>query len=137
MLLAPRDGRVLDVEATLDALADAVFTGSAEAAAAFVPRPAPPTTNAVRVAGAIDIGTVLGSAESLVRGDDPTRTHNLRLTARRLDGVLILPGAGFDARAELAELYELGRFRPGRAAEGAVDPIEPRSHRCCAHFTPR
>jgi len=121
-VLAPKEGRVLDVEGTLDALADAVYRGRGAAQARLIVRPAP--TTSLPLPTAIDITSVLGRAESALLDADPTRTHNLRVAARGLDGTLIAPGHRLDVRAQLAEPIAALRFRPGPVVIGTPDAIE-------------
>jgi vancomycin resistance protein YoaR len=94
---APSAGRVLDVEATLDAIEDAVFHGRAQAQAVVHMRDAEPTCTADKV----ELGGVLGSFESEQAADDAARRALLTQLARALDGALIAPGSVFDFKAQV------------------------------------
>lgn len=116
--LPARTGRTLDVEGTLDALADAVFHGRDAATARFFVRH--PAGDAAKSDGPLALAGLHGSFESTFSEGDRIRAHNLRAAARSLDGALVAPGQVFDFRAQIAEAIATGRFRPG-----AVVPDEP------------
>ena len=118
----PQPGRTLDVEGTLDRLADAVFRGHRSLQARFIVQPAPETPLATR--SIVDLGSVLGRGESTLLEDDPTRAHNLRVAARALDGTLIAPTQRLDVREQLNAWLAAGRFRTGPVMLGAADPVE-------------
>jgi vancomycin resistance protein YoaR len=91
-----RAGRALDVEATLDALQDAVFRGlpSATAVVRSGSEQSPP------VVDKFDVKAVLGSFESEQAPDDAVRRQLLGQLARALDGTLLAPGQVFDFKAQ-------------------------------------
>lgn len=116
-----RPGRKLDVQATLDALEDAVFRGE-QSVRAKVSVTQPPRHSATR--GKLDLSTTLGSFESSVDAPDRTRMHNLASAARRLDGVLIEPGEIFDLRAMLGDVRGESPFRLAPVQPRDGDPLE-------------
>ena len=101
-VLAPRAGRQLDVQGTLDALADAIFLGRSKVSAKLIePSPA---RSSFEPGSIVDVSGNLGSFESSTDHNDAPRSHNLEAAARKLDGALIAPGETFDVAAELGPL---------------------------------
>lgn len=94
-LVPETSGRLLDVDATLRALRDAVHTGETGAKAVFELRS--PKRVAAQL-GDVKFDAVLGWFETKYnRGDKyQARTFNLRLAASKLDGTVLLPGETFD-----------------------------------------
>ncbi|HEX5655696.1 MAG TPA: VanW family protein [Polyangiales bacterium] len=92
----PSPGRQLDVEATLDALQDAVFRGNTVVTPVVRALPAEPSLAFEQV----DLQAVLGSFESDAAPDDAARRQLLTQIARALDGALIAPGAVLDFAAQ-------------------------------------
>jgi vancomycin resistance protein YoaR len=93
----PRPGRALDVEATLDALQDAVFRGKTHVTPvlrAVAPESAPTLDK-------VDVRGVLGSFESDQAPDDAARRLLLTQIVHALDGALIAPGAELDFAAQV------------------------------------
>jgi vancomycin resistance protein YoaR len=88
-------GLELDVDATLEAIDDALGRGELSAEARFVELL--PKRRASQL-GAVDFSRVLGSFETNYnRGEQAQdRTYNLRLAASKLDGTVLLPGEVFD-----------------------------------------
>ena len=121
-VIAPQPGRTLDVEGTLDALADAVYRGSSTVAARFRVQPAPAAPLAPH--SVVDVSEVLGRGESALLDDDPTRAHNLRTAVRAVDGTLLAGAQPLDLRAQLSAWRVAGRFRAGPVIVGAPDAIE-------------
>jgi vancomycin resistance protein YoaR len=116
-----RNGRRLDVHATLDALDQAIFRGRGTVDAKVVTLT--PTT-AWTPAGPVDVSTTLGSFESSAAEADRARIANLAGVARRLDGTLLGPGEVFDLRALLGETRGLPPFRTGKVSERDGDPLD-------------
>lgn len=86
-----RDGRALDVSASLDAIAasarpSAVFTLSFTRSAPKIADDALP---------AVDVSQILGSYETSFRGRAGPREVNIRRAAKLLDGIVVAPGAPF------------------------------------------
>jgi vancomycin resistance protein YoaR len=110
-LIPARPGRALDVQATLDALEDAMFRGLREVRAVV-------RTLEVQQAPASkpDARAVLGSFESEQAPDDAARRLNLTQLARALDGALLAPGAVFDLRAQLGLARGVPPLRTGPVA---------------------
>ncbi|HEY6882180.1 MAG TPA: VanW family protein, partial [Polyangiales bacterium] len=93
----PVDGRVLDVQATLDVLQDAVFRGKRRVSAVVrVVR-----AQAAPALGTLDLEAVLGSFASEQAPDDAARRLLLGQIAHALDGALVVPGAEFDFKAQV------------------------------------
>ncbi len=88
-------GLELDVDATLEAIDDALGRGELTAEARFMELL--PRRRASQL-GAVDFSRVLGSFETNYnRGEQAQdRTYNLRLAASKLDGTVLLPGEVFD-----------------------------------------
>lgn len=88
-------GRLLDVDATLAALRQAIAAGETKATAAFESRA--PKRVAAQL-GDVKFDAVLGWFETKYnRGEKyEARTFNLRLAASKLDGTVLLPGETFD-----------------------------------------
>lgn len=89
------DGRLLDVDRTLDNLEQTLQRGARTVPIAFEARPA-----ARRAAdlGQVELDEVLGYFETSYDRSDraAARTYNLRLAASKLDGYVLLPGETFD-----------------------------------------
>jgi vancomycin resistance protein YoaR len=88
-------GLELDVDATLEAIDNALGRGELSAEARFMELS--PRRRASEL-GAVDFSRVLGSFETNYnRGEQAQdRTYNLRLAASKLDGTVLLPGEVFD-----------------------------------------
>lgn len=116
-----RSGRRLDVQATLDALDDAVFRGSTTVRA-VVSELAPDPTEALR--NKVDVSNLLGSYESNAEAPDRTRIANLAAAARKLDGALIAPSAIFDLRAALGPVRGDPKFITGPVLDREGDALD-------------
>ncbi len=92
----PSPGRRVDVQATLDALEDAVFHGHTHVAP--VVRSVPPAS--APALAKVDLEGVLGSFESEQAPDDAARRALLGQITKALDGALIAPGAELDFAAQ-------------------------------------
>jgi len=117
-----RSGRRLDVQATLDALDDAVYRGTSSVRA--VVSELAPATSSLPTRGKVDVSSLLGSFESNAVSPDRARIANLAAAARRLDGLLIAPGETFDLRALLGSVRGDSRFMVGPVHERDGDPLD-------------
>ncbi|MEM9073734.1 MAG: VanW family protein [Myxococcota bacterium] len=114
-IVPEQHGRSVDVWATLDALHD-VFASRAEHVDVAIGR-----TEATRTRGELDgavFDTVLGSFDTPYNGNDRDRTHNLRVAARKIDGVVLLPGEVFDYNEVVGERNQVNGFRPATVIAG-------------------
>ncbi|MDB4990105.1 MAG: Vancomycin B-type resistance protein VanW, partial [Myxococcaceae bacterium] len=102
-VIAAVGGQKLDVQATLDALASAIFDGATRIRAPLLAVAPPPSRFAAPAV--LDVSRVLGSFESAAADDLPARRQALERAARELDGALIAPGEVFDVRGHLGVLH--------------------------------
>jgi vancomycin resistance protein YoaR len=108
-LVPEQKGFALDVHATLDAVAAAVLHGRTRVVAPVL------RSGVTRTRAALenrDFSAVLGSFESRYNGLDVDRTFNLRVAARHVDGVVLMPGEVFDFNRLVGERSEANGFRP-------------------------
>jgi vancomycin resistance protein YoaR len=112
-----RDGRVLEVHATLDALGDALREGRSEVRA--VVRRAPARRNTRDLRG-LRMDAVLGSYETRYNTLEEARdrTFNLQVAASKIDGLVVLPGETFDFNQAVGERSEANGFRPAPVIAG-------------------
>jgi vancomycin resistance protein YoaR len=108
-VLPEQPGLALDVHGTLDALTSAVLHGQRQLAARVLKREVARTRAALEK---LDFSSVLGSFESRYNGLDSDRTFNLRVAARHVDGVVLMPGEVFDFNRLVGERSEANGFRP-------------------------
>lgn len=108
-LLPEKPGVALDLHGTLDELASAVLHGRRQLSARILKRSVTRTRAALEK---LDFSTVLGSFESRYNGLDADRTFNLRVAARHVDGVVLMPGEVFDFNRLVGERSEANGFRP-------------------------
>ncbi|HEX6246136.1 MAG TPA: VanW family protein, partial [Polyangiales bacterium] len=102
-------GLALDVHGTLDVLARAIFHGETRVAARVL-KTSPRRTRAA-ITG-LRFEAVLGSFESRYNTLDTDRSFNLRVAARHVDGVVLMPGDEFDFNRIVGERSEANGFRP-------------------------
>ncbi len=114
-IIPEQAGLTLDVHGTLDALADAIFRGHTTVQARLIETPAQHTAGDLR---ALDFSQVLGSFETRYNGQDAARTYNLRVAARHLDGVVVMPDEVLDFNAIVGERSEANGFRPATVIAG-------------------
>lgn len=119
---APRTGQQLDVQATLDALDEAIFVGGAKVSAKVVERR--PSPSSFQPGAIVDVSGNLGSFESLADQNDAPRLHNLEAAARKLDGALLAPQETFDVAAELGPLRKGRDFVLGGVSLEEGDLLE-------------
>lgn len=111
------DGRALDVWATLDGLDQAMREG--RESAAIVTETTRPRRTTEQLARA-NIGAVLGVFETPYNGsgDAAERTHNLRVSASKIDGLVLLPGEVFDYNEVVGERSLANGFKPATVIAG-------------------
>jgi vancomycin resistance protein YoaR len=102
-------GLALDVHGTLDLLARAIFHGQTRLAARVLKTPPARTRKGLE---ALSFDAVLGSFESRYNTLDADRSFNLRVAARHVDGVVLMPGDEFDFNRVVGERSEANGFRP-------------------------
>jgi vancomycin resistance protein YoaR len=108
-LIPEQQGRALDVHGTLDELAAAVFHGRTHVAARVSKSNVTRTREALQN---LDFSSTLGSFESRYNALDQDRSFNLRVAARHVDGVVLMPGEIFDFNRIVGERSEANGFRP-------------------------
>jgi len=114
-IIEEQRGLSLDVQATLDILANAVFSGATEIHAVVVHADVSRTKRELEN---LSFSQVLGSFETRYNTLDSDRSYNLRTAARHVDGVVLLPGETFDFNAIVGERSEANGFRPAPVIAG-------------------
>ncbi len=113
VLLAPhREGRSVDVEATLDALEAAIRSPDQRVATVVVNRVNPPVT-AQATAQELGITALITQATTYFRGSSAARLTNIRVAAERFHGVLVPPGGVFSFNEFLGDVTEASGFTEG------------------------
>jgi vancomycin resistance protein YoaR len=107
-IIPEQNGLLLDVHGSLDRLSAALLTGAIKIDAALV-KTAPARTRAALEG--IDVEAVLGSFETRYNTLDSDRSFNLRVAARHVDGIVLLPGDEFDFNRIVGERSEANGFR--------------------------
>ena len=115
VVVPDQEGRRLDVWATLDALDSALRTGAEEVDVTVIRTAARRTDE--ELAGA-RFDTLLGSFETPYNGMARERTHNLRVAARKVDGLVLMPGERWDFNERLGERSLANGFRPATVIAG-------------------
>lgn len=112
-----RAGRALDVWATLDRVAEALATDARHVAVVVETRT--PLRTADELAHA-DVSTVVGEFETPYNGsgDAAERTHNLRVAASKIDGLVLMPGETFDFNGVVGERSLANGFKPAPVIAG-------------------
>ncbi len=110
-----QEGRKLDVWATLDAL-DAGLRSGAEEIEVVVLRTAARRTDEELEGARFD--TLLGSFQTPYNGMARDRTHNLRVAARKVDGLVLMPGETFDFNDHVGERSLANGFKPATVIAG-------------------
>ncbi len=110
-----QQGLALDVQATLDRLANAVFSGQSQLEAVVI-RTA--VTRTAKDLAQLDFAAVLGTFETRYNTLDSDRSYNLRVAARHIDGVVLMPGEVFDFNAIVGERSEVNGFRSAPVIAG-------------------
>ncbi|MCB9599556.1 MAG: VanW family protein [Sandaracinus sp.] len=116
-VIAEREGRVLDAWTTLDRVADAFATNATRVEVA-IERRAPHRT--ARELAHADVATVMGEFETPYNGsgDAAERTHNLRVAASKIDGLVLMPGEVFDFNGVVGERSLANGFKPATVIAG-------------------
>lgn len=110
-----QEGRKLDVWATLDALDAALRTGGEEVDVAVLRTAARRTDEELEGAR---FDTLLGSFQTPYNGLARDRTHNLRVAARKVDGLVLMPGETFDFNEHVGERSLANGFKPATVIAG-------------------
>jgi vancomycin resistance protein YoaR len=117
-IIPEQNGMSLDVHGSLDVLTRVILLGENQFEAALV-KTAPARTRAAL--HDLDVEGVLGSFESRYNTLDSDRSFNLRVAARHVDGIVLLPGDEFDFNRIVGERSEANGFRPAPViADGEV-----------------
>ena len=119
-LVPEQNGRLLDVDATLGAIEDALARGEAKVKVVFEERK--PKRVAAQL-GAVAFDDILGYFET--RYDRSARfqarSYNLRLAASKLDGQVLLPGEEFDFNETVGPRDETNGYKVAKViAEGEL-----------------
>jgi vancomycin resistance protein YoaR len=117
-IIPEQSGMSLDVHGSLDQLSSLILTGGQKLEAAVMKTTPARTRSALRD---VNVEAVLGSFESRYNTLDSDRSFNLRVAARHVDGVVLLPGDEFDFNRVVGERSEANGFRPAPViADGEV-----------------
>jgi vancomycin resistance protein YoaR len=108
-IIPEQNGLSLDVHGSLDLLATAILNGATKLDAAVVKTTAARTRT---VLNDLDVEAVIGSFETRYNTLDSDRSFNLRVAARHVDGIVLLPGDTFDFNRIVGERSEANGFRP-------------------------
>lgn len=109
-VLAERRGVSLDAHATLDAVEEALFEGRDRVEAAVRTTEASHTAAQIR---SLDMSQSLGRFETRYSTleKDRDRSFNLKVAARAVDGLVVMPGETFDFNGVVGERSEANGFR--------------------------
>ncbi len=110
-----QEGLELDVQATLDRLENAVFYAKSQIEAVVIRKA---VTRTAKDIAQLDFSSVLGAFETRYNTLDSDRSYNLRVAARHVDGVVLMPGEVFDFNAIVGERSEVNGFRPAPVIAG-------------------
>ncbi|HJL34470.1 MAG TPA: VanW family protein, partial [Polyangiaceae bacterium LLY-WYZ-15_(1-7)] len=112
-----QEGRVVDAWGTLEALDAALRAGEDQLAVVIERRPARRTRAELE---GVDVSTVLGTFQTPYNGsgDAADRTHNLRVAARKVDGLVLMPGEVFDFNEVVGERSLANGFKPAPVIAG-------------------
>ena len=119
-LVPEQNGRLLDIDATLGAIEEALGRGETKVLVAFEER------RAKRVAGqlgAVRFDDILGYFETHYDRSSrfQARSYNLRLAAQKLDGQVLLPGEVFDFNDTVGPRDEANGYKVAKViAEGEL-----------------
>ena len=114
-VIPDQEGRRLDVWATLDDL-DAALRARAEEVDVTVITTAARRTDEELAGARFD--TLLGSFQTPYNGLARERTHNLRVAAQKVDGLVLMPGERWDFNERLGERSLANGFRPATVIAG-------------------
>ena len=115
------EGLALDVFGTLQAFRESLYDDAATFEAKFAHTPASRT--AAQLAGA-SIAATLGEFETHYNTsfEVADRTHNLKVAARRIDGMVLMPGEEFGFNSVVGERSALSGFRDAPVSRAASSP---------------
>jgi vancomycin resistance protein YoaR len=97
-----RDGRVLNVDATLEAIAAAVFSTNRTVPLQFTYTP--PQYPDTLTAAELGITQLVSEGVSYYTGSTQARLTNIHLSAERFDGLIVAPGETFSFNAHVGEI---------------------------------
>ncbi len=116
--LAPsRDGRALNMEATLTAL-EAALRGNTQRTVGLVVDVAPSAVPATASAQDLGVTQLITQATTFFRGSSAARIANVRVAAQRFHGVVVPPGGTFSFNEYLGEVSEADGFEVGLVIVG-------------------
>lgn len=104
---APRDGRALDIEKTVDAVLASLSDHTAPAELAFTIIQSPYQT---RAEGAPVITDLLARGETSFAGSPPNRKKNIARGAELINGILLAPGEEFSTIKALGKIDDTNGF---------------------------
>ncbi len=111
--IAPaREGRALDVEASVEAIIRAAHSPQ-DRTAALVVRTTPPPIPTTATAQQLGITALITEATTYFKGSSAARLANVRLAASRFHGVVIPPGTVFSFNALVGEISREEGFEEG------------------------
>ena len=119
-LVPEQNGRLLDVDATLGAIEDALSRGDSKVKVVFEERK--PKRVAAQL-GAVAFDDILGYFETRYDRSSKfqARSYNLRLAASKLDGQVLLPGEVFDFNDTVGPRDEANGYKVAKViAEGEL-----------------
>lgn len=96
-----RDGREIDMEATIGALRQAIEAGNKEVAIIVKSKG---TELSKEVVNSLNIVEIIGTGTSTFTGSPANRRHNIKVGAATLNGLLIKPGEEFSLVKALGEI---------------------------------
>ncbi|MFO0695487.1 MAG: VanW family protein [Polyangiales bacterium] len=116
-IVPEREGLALDVFGTLEAFREALVAGRGRLEARIAHTPA--TRTRAQLDG-VSIAAVLGEFETRYNtaADAAERTHNLKVAASRIDGLVLLPGETFEYNRVVGERNQANGFRPAPEIAG-------------------
>lgn len=115
-------GRMLDVEASIESILAAVEAG--QHSAPLVLRDVPPRYDENATAGELGIRDLVAVGDSYFIGSPSGRDHNIRLAARKFDGLVIAPGETFSFNRYLGEVSAEAGYDEAYVTMGEVLAIE-------------
>lgn len=112
-----QEGHAIDVWATFDAMDRALAAGEDHFEVQVVRTPAHRTADELR---GMRIDGLLGEFDTHYNGTEEARdrTHNLRMIATKVDGVVLLPGETFDFNEVVGERSLAAGFKPAPVIAG-------------------
>ncbi len=115
-------GRALDVEASVESILAAVEVG--QHTAPLVLRVVPPRYSENVTAEELGIRDLVAVGDSYFIGSPSGRDHNIRLAARKFDGLVIAPGETFSFNQYLGEVSAEAGYDEAYVTMGEVLAIE-------------